>query len=543
MANSERAGQPATTDDLIDVDALITAYHDLVPDPDEPEQQVSFGTSGHRGSALDRAFNDAHIVAISQAICEHRQHQGITGPLFVARDTHALSAPAFDTCLGVFAANGVRVLVDDRDGYTPTPSLSRAILRHNASGAQTGDGVVITPSHNPPRDGGFKYNPPHGGPAGSDITGWIQDRANDLLRDGVDRVKRVADWRGQETVGTYDFLGTYVDELPQIIDIDAIREAGVHMGVHPLGGAAVGYWGEIGERHNLDLDIVDDTVDPTFGFMTLDRDGKIRMDSSSPYAMRSLIDLADRYDVAFGNDADADRHGIVTPGTGLLQPNHYLSVAIAYLLEHRNGWPAGAGIGKTLVSSSMIDRVVDGLGRRLIEVPVGFKWFVDGLLEGSVAFGGEESAGASFLQTDGGVWTTDKDGLILCLLAAEIIAKTGKDPADHYAALTDVYGDPVYRRVDAPASADQRAALGKLSPDDINVTELAGEPITSMLTRAPGNDAPIGGLKVVTANGWFAARPSGTEDISKIYAESFLGEDHLERILDEAQDLINAATT
>jgi phosphoglucomutase len=543
MANSERAGQPATTDDLIDVDALITAYHDLVPDPDEPEQQVSFGTSGHRGSALDRAFNDAHIVAISQAICEHRQHQGITGPLFVARDTHALSAPAFDTCLGVFAANGVRVLVDDRDGYTPTPSLSRAILRHNASGAQTGDGVVITPSHNPPRDGGFKYNPPHGGPAGSDITGWIQDRANDLLRDGVDRVKRVADWRGQETVGTYDFLGTYVDELPQIIDIDAIREAGVHMGVHPLGGAAVGYWGEIGERHNLDLDIVDDTVDPTFGFMTLDRDGKIRMDSSSPYAMRSLIDLADRYDVAFGNDADADRHGIVTPGTGLLQPNHYLSVAIAYLLEHRNGWPAGAGIGKTLVSSSMIDRVVDGLGRRLIEVPVGFKWFVDGLLEGSVAFGGEESAGASFLQTDGGVWTTDKDGLILCLLAAEIIAKTGKDPADHYAALTDVYGDPVYRRVDAPASADQRAALGKLSPDDINVTELAGEPITSMLTRAPGNDAPIGGLKVVTANGWFAARPSGTEDISKIYAESFLGEDHLERILDEAQDLITAATT
>ncbi len=543
MGDSERAGQPATEDVLIDVDALITAYHDLVPDPDEPSQQVAFGTSGHRGSAFDSAFNDTHIVAISQAICEYRAEQGITGPLFVARDTHALSAPALDTSLGVFAANGVSALVDARDGYTPTPALSRAILRHNATAAPTADGVVITPSHNPPRDGGFKYNPPNGGPAGSDITEWIQDRANDLLRDGVDRVKRIADWRAQDNVGGYDFLGTYVDELPQVVDIDAIRYAGVHIGVHPLGGAAVAYWVEIAERHGLNLDIVDDTVDPTFGFMTLDHDGKIRMDCSSPYAMRSLIDLADRFDVAFGNDADADRHGIVTPSAGLMQPNHYLSVAIAYLLDHRRGWPDGAGVGKTLVSSSMIDRVVAGLGRTLVEVPVGFKWFVDGLLDGGIAFGGEESAGASFLQTDGSVWTTDKDGLILCLLAAEIIARTGSDPAEHYAALTDMYGDPLYQRLDAPASADQRAALGALSPEGVTVTELAGEPIEAMLTRAPGNDAPIGGLKVITANGWFAARPSGTEDISKIYAESFVGDEHLQRILDEAQDLITAATT
>jgi phosphoglucomutase len=543
MGSSERAGQPATEDILIDVDALIAAYHDLEPDPAEPSQQVSFGTSGHRGSAFDRSFNEAHIVAMSQAICEYRREQGTSGPLFVARDTHALSAPAFETSVGVFAANGVRVLVDDRDGYTPTPSLSRAILRHNAGTGASADGVVITPSHNPPRDGGFKYNPPHGGPAGSDITGWIQDRANDLLRDGIDGVARVTDTRGHDNVAGYDFLGSYVDELPQIVDIAAIRDAGVHIGVHPLGGAAVAYWGEIAERHGLHLDIVDDTVDPTFRFMTVDHDGKIRMDCSSPYAMRSLIDLADRFDVAVGNDADADRHGIVTPGAGLIPPNHYLAVAIAYLLEHRDGWPAGAGIGKTLVSSSMIDRVVEGLGRTLVEVPVGFKWFVDGLLDGGIAFGGEESAGASFLQTDGSVWTTDKDGPIMCLLAAEIIATTGKDPADHYDALTGAYGDPVYRRIDAPASADQRAALGSLSPDDVTATELAGEPITAMLTRAPGNDAAIGGLKVLTDSGWFAARPSGTEDISKIYAESFRGDDHLQRILDEAQEIIDAATT
>jgi phosphoglucomutase len=543
MSAKDRAGQPATEDDLVDVDALITAYHELAPDPGESSHQVSFGTSGHRGSAFRRSFNEAHIVAISQAICDYRRREGITGPLFVARDTHALSAPAFETSVSIFAANDVAVLVDDRDGYTPTPALSRAILRHNTAQQSTADGVVVTPSHNPPEDGGFKYNPPNGGPAGSDITTWIQDRANALLRDGVAGIPRETDPRGHAAVRGYDFLGTYVDELTQVVDLDAIRDAGVHIGVHPLGGASVAYWAEIGERHRLHLDIVNDSVDPTFRFMTLDHDGKIRMDCSSPYAMRSLIDLADRFDVAFGNDADADRHGIVTPSAGLLNPNHYLSVAIAYLLEHRKDWPAEAAIGKTLVSSSMIDRVVDGLGRTLVEVPVGFKWFVDGLLDGSVAFGGEESAGASFLQSDASVWTTDKDGLILCLLAAEIIATTGTDPAARYAALADRYGAPVYRRVDAPASPEQRAALGELSPDDISATDLAGEPIEHMLTRAPGNDAPIGGLKVITAGGWFAARPSGTEDISKIYAESFLGDDHLQRILDEATDLITAATT
>jgi phosphoglucomutase len=540
MSDHERAGQPATEDILVDVDALIGAYHDRTPDPDDPAQLVSFGTSGHRGTAFDGSFNEAHIVAISQAICEHRTREGITGPLFVARDTHALSAPAFETSIGVFAANDVAVIVEERHGYTPTPALSRAILRHNATGRASADGVVITPSHNPPEDGGFKYNPPNGGPAGSDITGWIQDRANALLRDGVDGVKRVADWRGHDNVRGYDLLGSYVDELPRIVDVAAIREAGIHMGVHPLGGASVAYWGEIAERHALHLDIVDDTVDPTFRFMTLDHDGKIRMDCSSPYAMRNLIDLSHRFDVAFGNDADADRHGIVTPA-GLMQPNHYLSVAIAYLLAHRDGWPAGAAIGKTLVSSSMIDRVVEGLGRKLLEVPVGFKWFVDGLLDGSLAFGGEESAGASFLQTDGSVWTTDKDGPVLCLLAAEIMARTGDDPADHYRQLTERYGDPVYRRVDAPASAEQRAALGDLSPDRITATQLAGEPIERMLTRAPGNDAPIGGLKVVTTSGWLAARPSGTEDISKLYAESFAGEEHLQLLLDQGRDLITAA--
>jgi phosphoglucomutase len=540
---NERAGQPATQSDLVDVDALIAAYHDLAPDPAEPSHQVSFGTSGHRGSAFSRSFNEAHIVAISQAICEHRRRERITGPLFVARDTHALSAPAFETSLSVFAANDVTVLIDDRDGYTPTPALSRAILRHNAAQTPAADGVVVTPSHNPPEDGGFKYNPPNGGPAGSDITSWIQDRANALLRDGVADVARETNARDHEAVRGYDFLGTYIDELTQVVDLDAVRAAGVHIGVHPLGGASVAYWAEIGERHGLRLDMVNNVVDPTFRFMTLDHDGKIRMDCSSPYAMRSLIDLAGRFDVAFGNDADADRHGIVTPSAGLLKPNHYLSVAIAYLLEHRKDWSADAAIGKTLVSSSMIDRVVAGLGRTLVEVPVGFKWFVDGLLDGTVAFGGEESAGASFLQADGSVWTTDKDGLILCLLAAEIIATTGKDPAEHYATLADRYGAPVYQRVDAPASAEQRAALAKLSPDDITATELAGEPIEHMLTRAPGNDAPIGGLKVLTASGWFAARPSGTEDISKIYAESFLGDDHLQRILDEATDLIATATT
>lgn len=543
MSEHERAGQPATADDLIDVDALISAYHDRRPDPDDPAQQVSFGTSGHRGSAFDASFNEAHILAISTAICEYRRDEEITGPLFVGRDTHALSAPAFDTCLEVFAANDVVVRIDHRDGYTPTPSLSRAILRHNAAagGGPRADGVVITPSHNPPRDGGFKYNPPNGGPADATITGRIQDRANDLLRDGVDAISRVPAPRDHDGVARYDFMGSYIDELPQVIDLDAIRDAGVRMGVHPLGGAAVHYWSAIAERHDLNLELVDDTVDPTFGFMTLDTDGKIRMDCSSPHAMRSMIDLADRYDVSFGNDADADRHGIVTPD-GLLNPNHYLAVAIGYLLEHRADWPQSAGIGKTLVSSSMIDEVVNAAGRTLVEVPVGFKWFVDGLLDGQLAFGGEESAGASFLQFDGSVWTTDKDGLILCLLAAEIIAKTRDDPGVHYQRLTERHGAPVYRRIDSPASPDQKAKLTKLSPDDVDADKLAGDTIERMLTTAPGNDQPIGGLKVVTAQGWFAARPSGTEDKTKIYAESFAGEDHLDQILDEAQQIVTAAT-
>ncbi|HSJ45999.1 MAG TPA: phosphoglucomutase (alpha-D-glucose-1,6-bisphosphate-dependent) [Euzebyales bacterium] len=541
MSRHERAGQPATADDLIDVDALIAAYYDERPDPAEPTQLVAFGTSGHRGSAFDRSFNETHILAISQAICEYRRDHDITGPLFVARDTHALSAPAFGTALQVFAGNDVDVCVDDRDGYTPTPSLSRAILRHNAGDGPRADGVVITPSHNPPRDGGFKYNPPNGGPAGGDITTWIEDRANKLLRTGPDGIPRVADAHTHDQVAGYDFLGTYVNELPQVVDLDAVRGAGVHMGVHPLGGASVAYWGAIAERHGLDLDLVNDTVDPTFGFMTLDTDGKIRMDCSSPDAMRSLIDLADRFDVAFGNDADADRHGIVTPD-GLRNPNHYLAVAIGYLLDHRDDWPREAAIGKTLVSSSMIDAVVEDAGRTLVEVPVGFKWFVDGLLDGRFAFGGEESAGASFLQFDGSVWSTDKDGLILCLLAAEIIARTGDDPGVHYERLTQRHGAPVYRRIDAAASPDEKAKLARLSPDDVDADELAGDKIERMLTRAPGNDEPIGGLKVVTARGWFAARPSGTEDKTKIYAESFAGEEHLERILDEAQQIVSAAT-
>jgi phosphoglucomutase len=541
MSDHERASQPATADDLIDVDDLIAAYYEQTPDPDEVAQQVAFGTSGHRGSAFDASFNEAHILAISQAICEYRRAQGITGPLFVGRDTHALSAPAFDTCLEVFAGNDVDVCIDDRDGYTPTPALSRAILRHNATGGPSADGVVITPSHNPPRDGGFKYNPPNGGPAAGDITGWIQDRANALLRDGLGDIPRVGDARSHDRVTPYDYMGSYVDELPHVVSIGAVREAGVRMGVHPLGGASVAYWGAIAERHGLDLEIVNDTVDPTFGFMTLDSDGKIRTDCSSPYAMRSLIDLADRYDVAFGNDADADRHGIVTPD-GLRNPNHYLSVAIAYLLEHRPDWPHRAGIGKTLVSSSMIDAVVEDVGRPLVEVPVGFKWFVDGLLDGTIAFGGEESAGASFLQTDGSVWTTDKDGILLCLLAAEIIARTGQNPSAHYNRLTRRHGAPVYRRIDSNATPAEKARLKDLSPEDVDADELAGDKIERMLTRAPGNDQPIGGLKVVTSQGWFAARPSGTEDKTKIYAESFAGDEHLQRILDEAQQIVSAAT-
>lgn len=541
-----RAGQPAQPSDLVDVARLVTAYYALHPDPGQVEQRVAFGTSGHRGSALDTAFNDDHIAATTQAICEYRAGQGIDGPLFLGRDTHALSEPAWTTAVEVLAANGVTVLVDSADRYTPTPAVSHAILTHNAgvSGARgRADGIVVTPSHNPPRDGGFKYNPPDGGPAGSDITGWIQDRANQILSDGLSEVKRWAFSRARaaDTTRTHDFMGRYVEDLPNVVDVDAIRSAGVRIGADPLGGASVDYWGAIAERHKLDLTVVNPLVDPTWRFMTLDWDGKIRMDCSSPSAMASLIDQRDQFAIATGNDADADRHGIVTPDAGLMNPNHYLAVAIEYLYAHRDGWPADAGVGKTLVSSSMIDRVADALGRTLVEVPVGFKWFVPGLLDGSLGFGGEESAGGSFLRRDGKVWSTDKDGIILCLLASEIQAVTGSSPSEHYRALTEKYGDPAYARVDAPASREQKARLAKLSPEQVSATELAGEPITDKITKAPGNDAPLGGLKVTTESGWFAARPSGTEDVYKIYAESFRGPDHLAQIQSEAKALVDAA--
>jgi phosphoglucomutase len=541
-----RAGQPAESRDLVDVARLVTSYYALHPDPSDVGQQVSFGTSGHRGSSFAAAFNDDHIAATSQAIAEYRAAQGIDGPLFLVKDTHALSEPAFVTALEVFAGNGVRVLVDSRDGYTPTPSLSHAVLAANRTRGQGGsggraDGVVVTPSHNPPSDGGFKYNPPDGGPAGSDITAPIQRRANELLRDGLAGVQRIpyARARAADTTGTYDFLAAYVDDLPSVLDLDAVREAGVRIGADPLGGASVAYWGEIAERHRLDLTVVNPLVDPTWRFMTLDTDGKIRMDCSSPNAMASLIARRDEFAIATGNDADADRHGIVTPDAGLLNPNHYLAVAIDYLFSHRSDWPSQAAVGKTLVSSSMIDRVADGLGRKLLEVPVGFKWFVPGLLDGSLGFGGEESAGASFLRRDGSVWTTDKDGMLLCLLAAEILAVTGQSPSQRYTALTERYGAPVYARVDAPADRDQKAALGKLSAEQVRADEVAGEKITAVLTEAPGNGAALGGLKVVTDNGWFAARPSGTEDVYKIYAESFIGEDHLARIQTDARALVS----
>ena len=543
MSVHERAGRHAQPEDLVDVARLVTAYYADAPDPEQPDQRVAFGTSGHRGSSLHVGFNDAHIAATTQAICDFRREAGTDGPLFLAKDTHALSEPAWATALEVLAANGVRVLVDSRDRYTPTPALSHAVLVHNR-GRTTGlaDGIVITPSHNPPADGGFKYNPPHGGPAGGEITGPVQDAANEHLRDGLARVRRVplARARVADTTGTYDFLGTYVDDLPSVLDLDAVRDAGVRIGADALGGASVDYWGEIGERHGLDLTVVNPLVDPTWRFMTLDWDGKIRMDCSSPYAMASLIERAGEFQVATGNDADADRHGIVTPDVGLLAPNAYLAVAIEYLLTHRDGWPADAAIGKTLVSSSMIDRVTAGLDRRLLEVPVGFKWFVPGLLDGSVAFGGEESAGASFLRKDGSTWSTDKDGILLCLLAAEVIATTGSTPGEHYARLTQRFGEPAYARVDAPADRAQKAALGKLSPAQVTATELAGEPVTAKLTEAPGNGAAIGGLKVTTENGWFAARPSGTEDVYKIYAESFQGPDHLVRIQDEAREIVSS---
>ena len=539
-----RAGQPAQPSDLVDVARLVTAYYALHPDVSDAGQRVSFGTSGHRGSAFDAAFNDDHIAATTQAICEHRAAAGIDGPLFLARDTHALSEPAYVTALEVLAANDVRVLVDARDGYTPTPALSHAILTHNAQASGgTADGIVITPSHNPPRDGGFKYNPPDGGPAGGDITKAVQERANALLADGLAGVRRTTfpKARAADTTGEYDFLAAYVDDLPSVLDLDAVRAAGVRIGADPLGGASVAYWGEIADRHKLDLTVVNPLVDPTWRFMTLDWDGKIRMDCSSKHAMASLIGRRSDFDLATGNDADADRHGIVTPDAGLMNPNAFLAVAIDYLYAHREGWPADAAVGKTLVSSSMIDRVAADLGRRLLEVPVGFKWFVPGLLDGSIGFGGEESAGASFLRRDGGVWTTDKDGLLLCLLASEMLAVTGETPSARYAALVAKHGDPAYARVDAPATREEKAVLAGLSPEQVTATEVAGEPITGTFTEAPGNGAAIGGLKVTTESGWFAARPSGTEDVYKIYAESFKGSEHLAQIQDEARTVVSEA--
>ena len=539
-----RAGEPAAPQDLVDVAKLVTAYYALHPDPGEPAQRVSFGTSGHRGSAFTATFNEDHILATTQAICEYRAGHGIDGPLYLGADTHALSEPAQVSALEVLAANDVRVLIDARGGYTPTPAVSRAILAHNMRGSgPRADGIVVTPSHNPPPDGGFKYNPPDGGPAGTDITREIQDRANELLADGLKGVRRIpyAQAAAADTTGKFDFLDSYVAALGQVVDLQAIRAAGIHIGADPLGGASVAYWGEIGERYGLDLTVVNPLVDETFRFMTLDWDGKIRMDCSSPSAMASLIRRQDEFTVATGNDTDADRHGIVTPDGGLLNPNHYLAAAIDYLYRHRGGWPAGAAVGKTLVSSSMIDRVTEGLGRELLEVPVGFKWFVPGLLDGSVAFGGEESAGASFLQRDGSVWTTDKDGIILALLASEITAVTGQSPSLLYRDLTSRFGDPLYARIDTAASREEKAALARLSPDQITASELAGEKIVAALTTAPGNGAPIGGIKVVAASGWFAARPSGTEDVYKLYAESFRDTDHLVAIQDQAREIIAAA--
>ncbi|TVZ06833.1 alpha-D-glucose phosphate-specific phosphoglucomutase [Trebonia kvetii] len=539
-----RAGQPAAPGDLVNVAKLVTAYYTVHPDPGDVAQRVSFGTSGHRGSAFTATFNEDHILATTQAICEYRASQGIDGPLYLGADTHALAEPAQVSALEVLAANGVRVLTDSRAGYTPTPAISRAILVYNAdSSGPRADGIVVTPSHNPPADGGFKYNPPDGGPAGTDVTKVIQDRANELLADGLRGVRRVpyAKAVAAETSGTFDFLGSYVAALDGVVDMAAIRGAGIRIGADPLGGASVAYWGEIGAHYGLDLTVVNPEVDPTFRFMTLDWDGKIRMDCSSPYAMASLIRRQHNFTIATGNDTDSDRHGIVTPDAGLLNPNHYLVVAIDYLYRHRSGWPEAAAVGKTLVSSSMIDRVTAGLGRRLLEVPVGFKWFVPGLLDGSVAFGGEESAGASFLQRDGSVWTTDKDGIILALLASEITAVTGQTPSQLYDGLTKQYGAPVYARVDTPATRDQKAALGRLSPEQVPAGDLAGEKILATLTSAPGNDAPIGGLKVVTESGWFAARPSGTEDVYKLYAESFRGAEHLAAIQEEARAIVAAA--
>ncbi|WP_417563420.1 phosphoglucomutase (alpha-D-glucose-1,6-bisphosphate-dependent) [Microbacterium sp.] len=541
-----RAGQPAQESDLIDIDEVINAYYDLRPDAAIPAQRVAFGTSGHRGSSLSRSFNEDHILATTQAIVDYRNRQGIAGPLFLGRDTHGLSRPAERTAIEVLVANGVDVRLDSRNSWTPTPALSHAILTYNrgrdAADPGRADGIVVTPSHNPPADGGFKYNPPNGGPADTDATGWIADRANALIEGGLDEVKRIrfADIDG-DALGHYDFRQNYVADLRNIIDVDAIRTAGVRIGADPLGGASVDYWALIGEMYELDLTVVNPEVDPTWRFMTLDWDEKIRMDPSSPSAMAALVGRRSEYDLLTGNDADADRHGIVTPDAGLMNPNHYLAVAIDYLFTHRPDWPADAAVGKTLVSSMIIDRVAASIDRTLLEVPVGFKWFVAGLLDGSVAFGGEESAGASFLRRDGSVWTTDKDGILLCLLASEILAVTGKTPSQRYAELEAEFGASAYQRVDAPASPEQKAALARLSPDDVTATELAGEPITAKLSHAPGNGAAIGGLKVQTADAWFAARPSGTEDVYKLYAESLRGEEHLRQVQDEARAVVSAA--
>ena len=551
MAVHPRAGTPALPEDLVDLDALLAAYYDQHPDPSVAAQRVAFGTSGHRGTSLNATFNDDHIAATSQAICEYRAAQGTTGPLFIGRDTHALSEPAWRTAIEVFAANDVTVLIESAaEGtavFTPTPAVSHAILKYNKHNAPVSaaraDGVVVTPSHNPPPDGGFKYNPPDGGPADTDATGWIAGRANELLEAKLSGVRRVPFDRAMasELVGRYDFLHTYVEDLPSVVNLEAIRAEGVRIGADPLGGASVAYWAAIAERYKLDMTVVNPAVDPQFGFMTLDWDGKIRMDCSSPYAMASLVARKSEFQIATGNDADSDRHGIVTADAGLMNPNHFLAVAIGYLYRHRSGWPAGAGIGKTAVSSSMIDRVAADLGRTLVEVPVGFKWFVPGLISGDIGFGGEESAGASFLRSDGTVWTTDKDGIIMALLASEILATTGRSPSEHYAELTDRFGAPAYARTDVATSREAKARLGKLSGSDVTATELAGQPITQKLTAAPGNGAPIGGLKVVTESGWFAARPSGTEDVYKVYAESFQGPEHLAQIQSEAQRVVSAA--
>jgi phosphoglucomutase len=550
MAISSQAGKPVDPSDLVDIDSLLKAYHDTRPDPTDPGQRVAFGTSGHRGSAFRGGFNEAHIVAITEAICRYRTQRGYSGPLFLGRDTHALSEPATRTALSVLVANGVDVRVDAGDGYTPTPALSHAILAANRapnSWRRLADGIVVTPSHNPPDDGGFKYNPPNGGPADTDVTRWIQDEANRLLetsgRDGIDGVKRVSDVDARVAATPYDFLAIYVADLEAVIDTAAIAASGLRIGVDPMGGASVAYWGAIAERYDLDLTVTNTKLDPQFGFMTADWDGKIRMDPSSPHAMARLIGLRDQFDIALGNDADADRHGVVTPTAGLLNPNHFLSAAISYLFGGARPWGSEVAIGKTLVSSSMIDLVAADLDRRLIEVPVGFKWFVDGLVDGSLGFGGEESAGASFLRRDGSVWTTDKDGIIADLLACELTARTGRDPGETYRELTERFGaSPAYRRVDAPATPAEKAALGRLTPDAVTASTLAGDPITAVLTEAPGNGAAIGGLKVATERAWFAARPSGTEDVYKVYAESFRGEEHLGKVLDEAQALVGTAT-